>query len=144
MFTVPELAIEKYLLTTIKPEIERYIAEYKIAEKEQLKKPSNTEKIKKLEKRLQRVNYQFEVDRISQKEYDQKYKALIEEMESLRIEDNALEVTKRDLEPLKAFLALDLDDIYESLTREEKRALWRSVVSEIVVYPDRHFEVKFF
>jgi hypothetical protein len=136
--------IEEYLLTTIKPEIERYIAEYEIAQKEPVKKPSNTEKIKKLEKRLQRVNYQYEEDRISQEEYDRKYKEIVEEMNSLRDQDEAPEITERDLEPLRAFLSLDLDTVYKSLTREEKRALWRSVVSQIYVYPDGKIDPRFF
>lgn len=143
-YSVPELAIEEYLLTTIKPEIERYIAEYEIAQKEPVKKPSNAEKIKKLEKRLQRVNYQYEEDRISQAEYDHKYKALIEEMNALRDQDEAPEITKRDLEPLRAFLSLDLDTVYKTLSREERRALWRSVVSEIYIHPDGKIDPRFF
>ncbi len=139
-----ETKLEKYLLEQIKPEIERYIAEYEIAQKEPVKKPSNADKIKKLEKRLQRVNYQYEEDRISQEEYDRKYKEIVEEMNALRVEDNTPEVTERDLEPLRAFLSLDLDTVYKSLTREEKRVLWRSVVSEIVLHPDGKIDPRFF
>ena len=142
--SIPELTIEEYLLATIKPEIERYIAEYEIVQKQPVKKPSNADKLKKLEKRLERVNYQYEEDRISQDEYDRKYKALIEEMNALRAEDEKPEVTERDLEPLRAFLSLDLDEMYKTLTREEKRALWRSVVSEIILHPDGRIDPRFF
>ncbi len=144
MFSAPEPAIEKHLLETIKPEIERYIAEYELAQKEPVKKPSNADKIKKLEKRLQRVNYQYEEDRISQDEYDQKYKAIVEELATLRDQDETPEITERDLEPLRAFLSLDLDEIYKTLTREEKRALWRSVVSEIHLHSDGRIDPRFF
>lgn len=142
--SISEIKIEKYLLETIKPEIERYIAEYEIAQKEPVKKPSNADKIKKLEKRLERVNYQYEEDRISQQEYDRKYKEIVEEMNSLRVEDETPEITERDLEPLRAFLSLDLDTVYKSLSREEKRALWRSVVSEIYLHPDGRIDPRFF
>ena len=104
----------------------------------------SADKIKKLEKKLERVNYQFEEDRISQDEYDRKYKAIVEEMNTLRVEDNTPEVTERDLEPLRAFLRLDLDEVYKTLTREEKRALWRSVVSEIILHPDGRIDPRFF
>lgn len=140
---VNEVRIEEYLLTTIKPEIERYIAEFEIAQKQPVKKPSSADKMKKLEKRLQRVNYQYEEDRISQEEYDRKYKEIVEEMNTLRDEDERPEVTERDLEPLRAFLSLDLDGIYKSLAREEKRALWRSVVSEIYIHPDGKIDPRF-
>ena len=144
MFAAPELAIEEQLLETIKPEIERFIAEYEIAQKEPVKKASNADKIKKLEKRLQRVNYQYEEDRISQEEYDQKYKEIVGEINSLRVEDETPEITERDLEPLRAFLRLDLDTVYKTLSREEKRVLWRSVVSEIVLHPDGKIDPRFF
>jgi len=141
---INELKIEEYLIEQIKPDIKRYIAEFKIAKKEPIKKASNADKIKKLEKRLQRVNYQYEEDRISQEEYDRKYKALVEEITKAREEQNEPEITQRDLEPLRAFLQLDLNEIYKTLSREEKRALWRSVVSEIYIYPDGRIEPKFF
>lgn len=139
-----EMTIEKYLLEKTQPEIRRFIAEFEISEKEPIKKTSNADKIKKLEKKLERVNYQYEEDRISQEEYDRKYKALIEEMNALRVDDMKPEITERDLKPLRAFLSLDLNEIYKTLTREEKRALWRSVVSEIVLHQDGRIEPKFF
>lgn len=138
-----EIKLEEYLLATIKPEIERYIAEYEIAQKQPVKKQSNADKIKKLEKRLQRVNYQWEEDRISQEEYDQKYKAIVEEMNALRVEETT-EVKERDLTHLKEFLSLDLDTIYKTLSAEEKRALWRSVISTIYIHPDGSFDPRFF
>ena len=138
-----EIRIEEYLLEQIKPEIERYITEFEIAQKEPVKKASNADKIKKLEKRLERVNYQYEEDRISQEEYDRKYKSLIEEMNALRVDDMKPEITERDLEPLRAFLSLDLDTVYKTLSREEKRALWRSVVSEIYIHPDGKIDPRF-
>lgn len=138
-----EVKIEKYLLEMIQPEIKRYIAEYEVESKAPVKK-SNAEKIKKLEKKLQRVNYQFEEDRISQKDYDEKYKAIITEIDAARADEMKPEITERDLKPLRAFLSLDLDEVYKTLTRDEKRALWRSVVSEIVLHHDGRIEPKFF
>ena len=140
---VNEAQIEEHLLETIHPEIERTIAEYEVIEKAPVKRPK-VDIIEKLEKKLKRVNYQFEEDRISQEEYDQKYKALVEEIAKARAEQNEPQITERDLEPLKAFLRLDLDEIYKTLTKEEKRSLWRSVISEIVLHPDGQIEPKFF
>ncbi len=140
---INESKIEEYLLTTIEPEIRRFIAEYEVEEKAQIKKRPKMDIVGKLEKKLQRVNYQYEEDRISQEEYDQKYKALVEEIAKARAEQNEPEITKRDLEPLRAFLKLDLDEIYKTLTREEKRALWRSVISEIYIHPDGTIDPRF-
>ena len=38
-----------------------------------------------------------------------------------------------DTEAVKAFLATDIDSIYETLTKEQRRTLWRSVIDEIVL-----------
>ena len=140
---INETTIEKHLLETIRPEIERVIAEYEIIEKAPVKRPK-TNAVEKLEKKLKRVNYQYEEDRISQDEYDRKYKEIVSEIAKARAEQNEPEITKRDLEPLRAFLSLDLDSIYETLTKEEKRALWRSVVSEITLHPDGRIDPRFF
>lgn len=143
MKAINEEKIEKHLLETVRPEIERVIAEYEVIEKAPVKRPK-VDIVEKLEKKLKRVNYQFEEDRISQEEYDQKYKALVTEIAKARAEQNEPQITNRDLEPLRAFLKLDLDEIYKTLTKEEKRALWRSVVSEIVLHHDGRIEPKFF
>ena len=140
---INETTIEKHLLETIRPEIERVIAEYEIIEKAPVKRPK-VDIVEKLEKKLKRVNYQYEEDRISQEEYDRKYKEIVSEIAKARAEQNEPEITKRDLEPLRAFMSLDLDSIYETLSREEKRALWRSVVSEITLYPDGRIDPRFF
>ena len=138
-----EARVEEYLLEQIKPEIERYIAEFDIAQKEPVKKASNADKIKKLEKKLPRVNSQYQEDRITQEAYDQKYKEIVDEMNTLRDQDDAPEITERDLKPLRAFLSLDLDTVYKTLSREEKRALWRSVVSESYIHPDGKIDPRF-
>ena len=141
--SINETQIENHLLKIIRPEIERVIAEYEVIEKAPVKRPK-VDIVEKLEKKLQRVNYQYEEDRISQEEYDRKYKALVEEIAKARAEQNEPEISERDLEPLRAFLNLDLKDVYKTLSKEEKRALWRSVVSEIVLHPDGRIEPKFF
>ena len=38
-----------------------------------------------------------------------------------------------DTEAIKALLATDFEGIYETLTKEEKRTLWRSIIDEIVL-----------
>ncbi len=141
--SISEIKLEKHLLETIRPEIERVIAEYEVIEKAPIKRPKD-DIVEKLEKKLKRINYQYEEDRISQEEYDQKYKTLVEEIANARAKQKEPEITKRDLEPLKAFLKLDLDEMYKTLSLGERRVLWRSVVSEIVLHPDGRIEPKFF
>ena len=53
------------------------------------------------------------------------------------------EPEKKDLTAIKKFLEGDIMEIYETLDREEKRALWRSVIKEIKVYKKEIVDVVF-
>lgn len=143
-FKASEAKIEKYLLEQIKPEIEKYIAEYEVAIAQPVQRPK-VDKVKKLEQELERVNYQFQKNRISIEKYDEQYEDLVRRIAEARAEEEAAEKPPepKDLEPLKEFLKMDILSIYPTLSREEKRILWRSVVSNIVVAKDGSFTVKF-
>lgn len=139
-----EVKIEKYLLEQIKPEIEQYIAEYEVKLAQPVQRPK-VDKVKKLEQELERVNYQFQKNRISVEKYDEQYEDLVKRISEARAEMEVAEKPPepKDLEPLKEFLKLDLLTMYPTLSREEKRILWRSVVEEIVMSPDGEIAVKF-
>lgn len=139
-----EAKIEKYLLEQIKPEIEKYITDYEVKLAQPVQRPK-VDKVKKLEQELERVNYQFQKNRISVEKYDEQYEDLVKRIAEARAEEEAAEKPPepKDLTPLKEFLKMDILSIYPTLSREEKRILWRSVVSNIVVGKDGSFTVKF-
>jgi hypothetical protein len=141
---VSETKIEKYLLDQIKPEIENYIAEYELKLAQPVQRPK-VDKVKKLEQELERVNYQFQKNRISIEKYDEQYEDLVKRIAEARAEEEAAEKPPepKDLEPLKEFLKIDILSIYPTLGREEKRILWRSVIDKIVVSLGGEFSVKF-
>ena len=138
-----EEKIEKYLLAQVKPEIEKYIAEYEIALSKPVNRPK-VDKVKKLEKELERVNYQFQKDRISIEKYDEQYEDLKKRIAEAKAEQASEEVpAPKDLDSLKALLDMDLLTVYPDLTRSEKRLLWRSVIDTISISPDGEITVKF-
>lgn len=139
-----EAKIEKFLLANIKPELEKYIAEYEVKLAQPVQKPK-VDKVKKLEQELERVNYQFQKNRISIEKYDEQYDDLVRRIAEARAEEGATEkpVGLKDLEPLRAFLKINIIDHYDSLSREEKRILWRSVIKRIVVHPGGKLSVEF-
>lgn len=143
-YSVSEAKIEKYLLERIKPEIEKYIAEYEVAIAQPVQRPK-VDKVKKLEQELERVNYQFQKNRISIEKYDEQYEDLVKRIAEARAEEEAAEKPPepKDLEPLKEFLKMDILSVYPDLSREEKRILWRSVIENIVVSIDGDLTVKF-
>lgn len=143
--TISEIAIEEYLLKQIKPEIEKYIAEYEVKIAQPVQPRPKVDKVKKLEQELERVNFMFQKNRITIEKYDQQYEDLVKKISEARAEENAVEKVpeERDLEPLREFLKMDIMKIYPTLSREEKRMLWRSVVSKIVVSIDGELSVEF-
>ena len=139
-----EAKIEKYLLEQIKPMIEQYIADYEVKLAQPVQRPK-VDKVKKLEQELERVNYQFQKNRISVEKYDEQYEDLVKRISEARAEEEAAEKPPepKDLEPLKEFLKMDILNAYPTLSREEKRILWRSVIENIVMEKDGSFTVKF-
>lgn len=138
-----EKQIEQFLLERIKPEIERCIYE---AEAEAAKPVVRTKVdiVKKLEKELDRLNYQYRKDRISEKEYDTEYEALVKKINEARAKEVAIaNPVQRDLTSLREFLKQDIQSIYATLTREEKRTFWRGIIDSITLHPDKKIELKF-
>lgn len=142
--TMNEMKIEKLLLKRIKPEIEQYIADYELKLAQPVQRPK-VDKVKKLEQELERVNYQFQKNRISIEKYDEQYEDLVKRISEARAEEEAAEKPPemKDLEHLKEFLKMDILSVYPTLSREEKRILWRSVISSIDIYPDGTMSVNY-
>lgn len=138
-----EKQIEDFLVERIKPEIERYITECEVEEAKPIVRPKD-DVVKKLEKELDRLNYQYRKDRISEEEYDTEYEALVKKINDARAREAAIaNPVQRDLAPLREFLQQDIQGIYSTLTREEKRTFWRAIIDTITLYPEKKIELKF-
>jgi DNA invertase Pin-like site-specific DNA recombinase len=116
-----EEEIEKMLLQNIKPLAEKYIYEAKL-------KPEKVEKknddVKEILEEIDRLNYSFRKKRVSVAEYDREYEEL--EKRLARAKKEAPKV--KDLSGIEAFLNSGWESVYENLSKEDKRALIRSVV----------------
>ena len=78
-------------------------------------------------------------DLISLEEYKVDKAAYTAQLDELPVET----APEKDLTALRRFLALDLDTVYTSMTPEEKRYLWRSVIKEIRVDEQRNVTIIF-
>ena len=126
--------IEKYLLENVKRLLEEYVLSIESVEQKQTPVKSNR---KKIEKKLEKLNDLYVNEFIDMEKYKQEY-ALLQS----QIIDEA-EPEKKDLTAIKKFLEGDIMDIYSTLSIEEKRALWRSVIKEIKIYKKEIVEVVF-
>ncbi|MBR5823775.1 MAG: recombinase family protein [Paludibacteraceae bacterium] len=132
---VSESAIEKYLLENIERKLEDYIVQGEVQNIE-IKKPTlNKSKIKS---EIKRLNTMYQKGRIEDDEYDKEYEKLQAKLKLC--EEQPTEV---DLNPLKEFLNNDFKTLYESLTREEQRSLWRSIIREMTVQDYENIDIDF-
>lgn len=132
---VAEQFVEKYLLEHIEDELQKYILKIEIEPPKKQKPKYNKGKIKS---EIDRLNKMYQKGRIDDEEYDEEYEKLQYKLE-LCDED----VPKRDLRPLKAFLESDFQSIYQTLKKEEKRALWRSIISKMIVHDYENIDIDF-
>ena len=130
--SVSQKKLEKYLLENIKSELETYIAKVEVEEQPKKKKKSSAMDVVKLTEQLKRLNKVYMAGNIDDDEY------LKETTEIKKKIEKAKEAEKDerppDLEVLKQFLASDFEAIYNDLDMEDRRRMWRSIISEI------HFE----
>lgn len=50
---------------------------------------------------------------------------------------------KKDLSSIRSFLNLDIQNIYDSLTPQERRALWGSIIDKLIISNDEDIEIIF-
>lgn len=139
-----EPKLEEYLLDRIKPEIVRYIEEYEMqADKPVVKRPK-VDVVKKLEKELERLNYQYRKERITQEQYDADYEDLVKKISEARLREEKEKAPEvKDLEPLRKILDMDLESLYKTFDAEEKRIFWRGIIESITITPDKTYDIKF-
>ena len=125
-----EKKIEKYLLNNIQSLLEEHITTAEIAEKERRQQPKALDAVNLAEK-LRRLNTIYMAGNISDEDYmteSRRLKAAIEKAKAQN-EQNA----PPNLEALRAFLQSDFLTIYDSLSKEDRRRIWRSVIQEILI-----------
>lgn len=126
--TFSEFKLEERLVSSIEDEIENYICDYELSIKEK-SIPLNEINIKDIKEEMDRLNKQWRKGRITEEEYDYEYERLDKKLNTIQNE----QPKERDLTPLYEFLNSGWKNIYHTLSSVEKRALWRSVIDEIVV-----------
>ena len=129
---VTEKNIEEYLLNNVRSEMEKYVLSAEAEHKEEKKAKPKKNDVEKLNEKLRRTNVAFFAGNMSDEEYAEQTKTIKEQIVKAQAEEARAEKPV-DTEGMKAFLETDFESIYETLTKEERRTLWRSVVDEIVL-----------
>lgn len=129
--SIAESTVEKYLIAQI-PNIK---LQYEIGEE---KRADNTAKIKKIERKLDRLKDLYVEELIDLTAYKADRVRLLSELDKL-----SQEQPERRAEDLQALLRPDLWDLYGTFTNAEKRMFWRGIIERIEYGNDKKFTVHF-
>ncbi len=128
--TLSERKIEKYLLMNIQTLLEEHITTAEVAEKERRQQPKAMDAVNLAEK-LRRLNTIYMAGNISDEDYMSESRRLKTAIEKAKAQDE--QNAPPNLEALRAFLQSDFLTIYDSLSKEDRRRIWRSVIQEILI-----------
>lgn len=132
-----ETTLENMLLDRIRPELEKYIAEYEVANLPALRTDA---KRRSVEGKMQKLKDLYLNDLITMDEFKLDREKLLMQLEKINAEDSR---PVKDLSYLKNFLKMDFESVYDSLSVPERRELWRSIVKEIRVDHDKNIHIIF-
>lgn len=125
-----EKKIEKQLLDRINSEIEKFIQDIEIEQKEKRHTPK-VHDIVVLNEQLRRLNTIYLSGNMTDDEYITETKRIKADIEKAKQQD--VESRQINLEGLRNFLQSDFLSIYDTLNKEERRRIWRSIIEEIYV-----------
>lgn len=124
-----ERKIEKQLLENLEQYITNEVVSVETIEEA---RPINTnaKKAESLKIEIDRLNMMFRKGRIDEEEYDTEYYKLEKKLKSIDVTEPP---PMRDLDAIKGILETDYKGIYGKLTRENKKAFWRSFIKEFTI-----------
>lgn len=125
-----ERKIEKHLLENIRHDLEQYITNAEIVAAQKKRNPK-VHDIVALNEQLRRLNVVFISGNISDEDYASETRRIKSEIEKAKkSEENTKPV---NVKALKQFLESDILSIYNTLSKEDQRRVWRSIIEEIYI-----------
>lgn len=132
-----ERKLEKRLLACIKPEIEKYIAEYQV----KITPALNAEaRISKCEKKIERLKELYVNELISIDEFKTDRIKLENEIAKLKQTEPP---KPKDLTAAQEVLKMDIETLYATMTVDEKNQFWRSFIDFIELDNDHSMRIHF-
>lgn len=135
-----ERKIEKQLKEMIQAKIEEYIQSVEVSRQEQQAK-SKVHDIVALNEQLRRLNTIFLSGNMNDDEYISATARIKQEIEKAKKQES--ETKPANLDGLREFLQSDFLKIYDTLDKEDRRRIWRSILEEIYIDKTSITGVKF-
>ena len=127
--TLSEIKIEKALLERVRKDLENIVLQAEVGEAAPKVKKGKSN-VEKIQEKIRRLNVSYHAEAIDDEEYLAKSAELKAALALAKVEEES-EAPQPDVEAIKEFLNTDFETIYETLDREEKKQLWRSIIKAI-------------
>jgi hypothetical protein len=132
--SVREDMVESWLFSHLEGEIERCQLEWEVQAAAHKRSAASSSKAS-LKRKLSKLKELYVNELIDLEEYKKDYEIYTAALHEL---PDATQDTPPDFSAIRKLLSADFKSIYDTLTREEKRTLWRSVIKEIRVDADNN------
>ena len=142
--SINEEVIENYLLSCIKLKIEEHVVDYEVKKKAAQEHNNIKKMIESIKRKIKKLRELYLEDLIEEEEYKKEYLMYKENLENL--ESQLLPVdedTSTYLSYLKSILSLDLEVVYTTLTRQQKREFWQKIIRNLIINKERNIEIFF-
>lgn len=120
--------LEVAVLKNIMPMLNQYIIECEASQKKVVKKAD----VDKIKAEMERLNNMYLKGRISEDDYDNKYVDLNNKLMQAQATEEHISVS----DELKALQGININDLYQTFSDEEKMAFFRGIVREIHIDTD--------
>ncbi len=138
--TIKEDYVEEFLLNNLDKELSKFIL--KVSVKSSIEKIDNTQKIKSIEKKLNKLKDLYIDDLIDKEEYKKDYEKYKSELNKLK-NCNTNDIIQKDCSYLQKILNSDYKTIYNNLSVENKKKFWLSIIDKIYIKDSKIEEVTF-
>lgn len=127
--------VEAWLFEHLSDEIEKYEVSWDVQATGRKKTAAGVERAT-LKRKLTKLKELYVNDLIDMEEYKKDYETYSAAL--LKLDEAQIEEKKVDLSGVRQIVSKGFREIYDTLTREEKRTLWKSVLKEIRIDNDQN------
>lgn len=134
---VSQNLVEAYLLDHIQDEYDQFLLRTSIAEQKR-KKAAPKKSPEKIRQEMDRLNILYQKGRIQDDYYEEEYQRLERALQETNIIELPAPVAASP--QLQTALSDDFRGIYQALTPENRKALWRNVIQQIYLTEDHQVD----
>lgn len=132
--SIREEAVEAWLFSHLSEELERHKLEWEVRSAEKKRSVDSKDKAR-LRRKLTKLKELYVNELIDIEEYKKDYEIYTAALNQI---PDAGQYPPPNFEAVEQLLRSDFKTLYDTLSREEKRTLWRSVIKEIRIDNDRN------